>query len=154
MELKDAFSFSQKCPVLFEYFKEYIFSKQSYIKKNKITKKIRKILMLVLSNKDVKELISNKYNNINLLFARFYKPLDNNLLLNYSKKCSKIIIYDIYSTKHGLYDDVCTFLMENNVNVEIINMTLPNDAIGHGKISELLTKLNLSISDLDNKLGD
>lgn len=105
-------------------------------------------------SKKVKELITTKYPNVNLLFARFYKPLDQELLLKFAKKVNKIIIYDIYSTKHGIYDDICAFLIENNINTKIINMTLPNELIGHGTIDELLNKLHLSINDLDSKIGE
>lgn len=104
--------------------------------------------------KDIKNLILNKYKNINLLFARFYKPLDNNLLLKFTKNASKIIIYDIYSTKHGLYDEICTFLIENRLSPEVINMSLPATHIGHGTINELLNKLNLSVKDLEKYLGE
>lgn len=105
-------------------------------------------------SKSVKELINNKYKDVNLLFARFYKPLDKELLLKYAKRASKIILYDIYSTKYGLYEDVCSFLVENNINVKMINMSIDNLNIGHGSIKELLNKLNLSIDHLDKNLGD
>ena len=104
--------------------------------------------------KEVKELIKQKYSNINLLFARFYKPMDHELLLKYTKNARKVIIYDIYSTKYGLYDDVCSFLVKNKLNPEIINLSLPNSNIGHGKIDELLDNLHLNINDLSKVLGD
>lgn len=104
--------------------------------------------------KEVNELLKNKYSNLNLIFARFYKPLDKELLLNNLKNIKNLIIYDIYSTKCGLYEDVCAFLIENNINVNIINMSLPNTPIGHGKINELLIDLKLSINDLENKINE
>ena len=99
--------------------------------------------------RQINNLIANKYTNITLLFARFYKPLDTNLLLQICRNCKKIIIYDIYSTKYGLYDDICTFLIENNFYPEVINMSLPSKTIGHGTINQLLDNLNLSINDLE-----
>ena len=104
--------------------------------------------------KEVNELLKNKYSNLNLIFARFYKPLDKELLLNNLKNIKNLIIYDIYSTKCGLYEDVCAFLIENNININIINMSLPNTPIGHGKINELLIDLKLSINDLENKINE
>lgn len=104
--------------------------------------------------KNVKELIQSKYPRTNLLFARFYKPIDYELLLKYCKTSKKIIVYDVYSTKYGLYDDICNFLIENKLNPEVINLTLPNTNIGHGSIDELLTNLNLDINSLNKYLGD
>lgn len=105
-------------------------------------------------SKKVKELINEKFSNINLIFARFYKPLDIEILKKYLSNVKKVIIYDIYSTKHGLYDDICSFLIENKLNPEIINFSLPNKLIGHGTIEELLIDLKLTINDLEKALGD
>ena len=80
--------------------------------------------------------------------------MDYELLLKYCKTSKKIIVYDVYSTKYGLYDDICNFLIENNLNPEVINLTLPNTKIGHGSIDELLTNLNLDINSLNKYLGD
>ena len=64
-------------------------------------------------------------------------------------------MYDYYNANPlGLYEDVCAFLVENNININIIKMTLPNTKIGHGKIDELLSDLKLSLNDLNNKLNE
>ena len=114
--------------------------------------------MIIISTgpitKEVNNLVKEKYSNLNLVFARFYKPLDKELLLSILKNIKNLIIYDIYSTKCGLFDDVCAFLVENNIKVNIINMSLPNTPIGHGKIKELLSDLKLSLNDLENKINE
>ena len=105
-------------------------------------------------SKEVNSIVKNKYKNITLLFARFYKPIDYDLLIKYTKDASKVIIYDIYSTKNGLYNEICCALLENKISPEIINLSLPNKLIGQGKVNELLKDLNLSLDDLEGYLCD
>lgn len=104
--------------------------------------------------KTINKLLKEKYSNVTLLFARFYKPLDLDLLIKHTKNASKVIVYDIYSTKYGLYDDVCCALLENNINTNIINFTLPNKLIGQGSVNDLLKDHNLSLEDLEKYLCD
>ncbi len=101
---------------------------------------------------EIEKIIKNKYSNITLIFARFYKPIDELLLKNIFLKTKKLIIYDIYATKNALYTDICTFIAENNFNINIKGFTLPNKEISQGNINELLIKLNLSLKDLEKEI--
>ena len=86
-----------------------------------------------------------KNSNINIVYARFYHPIDNDLL---SKLKGKIIIYDIYSTNLGLFSSVATYYQQNNAEVTLIDFSLKNIYYPHGNIDDLLKRYKLDIESL------
>ena len=100
-----------------------------------------------ITNK-VKEIIINNKLDCDLLFARFYNPIDIEKLIEAFKQYSNIIIYDIYSIKEGLFDSIASLAILNNSNHKLINMSLPTEFIQHGTIDELLKHLNLDLNSL------
>ena len=83
-----------------------------------------------------------------LLFARFYNPLDEEKLLESLAKYKNIIIYDIYSIKEGLFDSISSFYVKNEFRSKLINLSLPTQFIQHGTIDELLEYLKLDLNSL------
>lgn len=96
----------------------------------------------------VKELILNENLNCDLLFARFYNPIDIEKLKEGFSKYKNIIVYDIYSIKEGLFDTITSCAVECHYNGNLINMSLPTKFIQHGTIEELLEYLKLDINSL------
>jgi len=96
----------------------------------------------------VRKKLSKEKIDSNLVFARFYKPIDKDVLKKICDNGKTIIVYDIYSTKEGLYDSICEYMIENKYNSKVINLSVPTDFIQHGNIDEILISLNLSIDDL------
>ncbi len=100
-----------------------------------------------ITNK-VKDLILNNQLKCDLLFARFYNPLDEEKLLESLAKYKNIIIYDIYSIKEGLFDSISSFSVKNEFRSKLINLSLPTQFIQHGTIDELLEYLKLDLNSL------
>lgn len=96
------------------------------------------------------EAFTNENIDANLIFARFYNPLDEKILQKICSNGGSIIIYDIYSTKEGLYDSICEYIVKNNYNPKVINLSLPTDFIQHGNLNEVLSSLSLDIGSLIN----
>lgn len=81
--------------------------------------------------------------NADLLFARFYNPVDEHKLIKAFKHYKNIIVYDIYSIKEGLFESIAEFAILSQYKGKLINLSLPTKFIKHGTIEELLNYLKL-----------
>jgi 1-deoxy-D-xylulose-5-phosphate synthase len=79
---------------------------------------------------------------VNLIYARFYHPLDTKLLANLD---GNIFIYDIYSTNLGLYTSVATYFASLSKSIKLYDFSLPNKFFSHGKTEDLLKAANLDL---------
>jgi deoxyxylulose-5-phosphate synthase len=86
-----------------------------------------------------------KNSNINIVYARFYHPIDNDLL---SKLKGKIIIYDIYSTNLGLFSSVASYYNQNHAEISLIDFSLKNIYYPHGNTNDLLKRYKLDLESL------
>lgn len=116
----------------------------NYIKKN--NSKTTLIVTGPQIHKVVKEF---KDIDVNIVYARFYHPIDENLL---SEIKGNIVIYDIYSTSLGLFSSVATFLSSNNKDIKLYDFSLKNDYYPHGSIDALLTRAQLDIDSFKRKV--
>jgi len=105
-----------------------------------------------VSNDVLKMLQNDSEIYADLLFARFYNPIDCIKLKEAFSKYKNIIVYDIYSVKEGLYESIATFALENEYKGKLINMSLPTEFIQHGSIQQLLKYLKLDINSLKSTI--
>lgn len=105
-----------------------------------------------VSNDVLKMLQNDSEINADLLFARFYNPIDCTKLKEAFSKYKNIIVYDIYSVKEGLYESIATFALENEYKGKLINMSLPTEFIQHGSIQQLLKYLKIDINSLKSTI--
>lgn len=102
----------------------------------------------------VSELVKQKYPKVDVVFARFYHPIDTKLLLNIIKKTKTVLIYDIYATKNALVDEIAAFIALHKQSIDLHYMSLPNENVTHGKINKLLEVLKISLLDLDKLIKE
>ena len=95
--------------------------------------------------------LKNKYKQYTVLNALFLRPIDEEMLKSLLKY-KKIVIYDRYSTKEGLADQVIITLNELNYQGEIKALVVPNAFISHDSVDNQIKSLHLSLEDLDQLL--
>lgn len=86
-----------------------------------------------------------------IINALFIKPIDKKALdsaLNYQK----IIIYNPYSTRYGLVNEILSYLLEKGYTGKVIIKCIDDEFIKQGTIEEQLKDLGLDIDSMINLL--
>lgn len=94
-----------------------------------------------------------KMQNIDLevINARFLKPLDKDLIIESANKTKKIITIEDNSMEVGLGTEVIKIINESKLkNIEIKLMGYKNDFIRHGEVKELEELYNLDVNSIVN----
>ena len=82
--------------------------------------------------------------SIAVINARFIKPLDEDLILDFAKKTGKIITVEENTLIGGFGSAVCELLADRNVPVKIKRIGLPDKFIEHGDLKTLKRKYGLT----------
>jgi 1-deoxy-D-xylulose-5-phosphate synthase len=82
--------------------------------------------------------------SIAVINARFVKPLDEDLILDFAKKTGKIITVEENTLIGGFGSAVCELLADKNVPVKIKRIGLPDKFIEHGDLKTLKRKYGLT----------
>jgi 1-deoxy-D-xylulose-5-phosphate synthase len=82
--------------------------------------------------------------SIAVINARFIKPLDEDLILDFAKKTGKIITIEENTLIGGFGSAVCELLADRNIPVKIRRIGLPDKFIEHGDLKTLKRKYGLT----------
>jgi len=82
--------------------------------------------------------------------ARFVKPLDEELLHQIGKTFKHVVTVEDGVTEGGFGSAVLEFMADNNYQVDITRLGIPDSFIEHGTPEELYAKLNLNAEGLKN----
>jgi len=82
--------------------------------------------------------------SIAVINARFIKPLDKDLILDFAKKTGKIITIEENTLIGGFGSAVCELLADKNIPVKIRRIGLPDKFIEHGDLKTLKRKYGLT----------
>ncbi len=82
---------------------------------------------------------------VNVIFARFYQPIDEGVLLQVAQNGKPIAIYDLYSAKTGLFDAISAFYAEKEIKVHLMDFSIPLKFIKNGDIPSIIKHLGLDI---------
>jgi 1-deoxy-D-xylulose-5-phosphate synthase len=90
-------------------------------------------------------------NDVDIVYARFYHPIDE-AMLNRIK--GKIIIYDIYSTNLGLYNSISSYYAGKQTAINLYDFSLKNKFYPHGSIEDLLKRFKLDVQTIVDKVKE
>ena len=90
----------------------------------------------------------NKY-NVDVINARFLKPMDEDMLYQIAKKYEHVIIYetDMKNASLGIY--INEFFKEHELRIHTIHLAVDDHYTPQGRIDELLELEHLTMKDLD-----
>lgn len=86
--------------------------------------------------------------HIGLVNARFIKPLDYKMLDEIAALQVPIIVYEESTLIAGLGSAILEYYNETNQRVEINRLGIPDIYVQHGRVSEILEELHLTIEDV------
>jgi deoxyxylulose-5-phosphate synthase len=87
--------------------------------------------------------------NVNIVYARFYNPIDEKILDSIS---GNIIVYDIYSTNLGLFNSIATYCALKKLDISLHDFSLKNMFYPHGSIDDLLIRYKLDLKNLQTEV--
>ncbi|MGL6105390.1 1-deoxy-D-xylulose-5-phosphate synthase [Romboutsia sp.] len=99
---------------------------------------------------EAKEITLKVNINPTIVNARFLKPIDENLLDELFKTHKKVITIEDNVSSGGFGSRINQFIIDNNYNVEIKNIALPDEFIKHGQVDKIYEEVGLS----PNKIAD
>lgn len=93
-------------------------------------------------------------NNINpaIVNARFLKPIDENLLNDLFKKYKNVVTIEDNTITGGFGSRINKFIIDNNHNIKVVNIALPEEFVHHGSTEEIYENIGLSPSKIADKI--
>jgi len=102
--------------------------------------------------KEVAKLIRENDLPVNLINARFLKPMDEKMLMKIAQ--TKIIVYETDMLMGGLGEAMSFFYTQHNYPIELHAMGIGDHYVTHGDVRQLLKVEGLSIDDLLKKIKE
>ena len=150
--------YKQENPFCIRYERDSIEFKKSEFKEIKVgtweyLQKIKSCKNTVISyGTNVSELYEKlKDKNVNIINARYIKPIDKNILKELIRTKQKIYIYETNIKTNSLGTNILEYFNHKEAKNKIKLTGIDNKYINHGKISELKKNLNL---DIDSTIKD
>ena len=115
------------------------------------------ILVLAIGNMvqkalNVKEILAKDNINITVVNARFLKPMDEKLLHELIKMHSKVITIEDNVISGGFGSRINKFIIDNNYNVKVENIGIPDKYVEHGNVDELFEAIGMSDEQISNRI--
>ena len=115
------------------------------------------ILVLAIGNMVKKALSARDIlikDNINptIVNARFLKPMDEDLLHDLLKNHTKVVTIEDNVISGGFGSRINKFIIDNNYNVKIENIGIPDKFVEHGNVDELFETIGMSDEQIANRI--
>ncbi len=96
--------------------------------------------------------LEEKGHSIAVINARFVKPLDEELILEYAKKTGKVLTVEENTLLGGFGSAVAELLLEKGVCIKFKRLALPDKFVEHGDLKNLRKKYGLDEEGIKNAI--
>lgn len=97
---------------------------------------------------DVADAFKKENININVVNARFIKPMDESMLHELGQKNQPILVVEESMLEGGLGSMIGSFMLDNNYKNSIERIGIGNEYIEHGNVNELLDDIGISFDNI------
>jgi len=94
--------------------------------------------------RDIADIMGTQGIQVELINARFVKPLDTEMIIDLGQRFQRIITIEDNCLQGGFGSAVLEVLADNNINTDIIRMGIPDEFVEQGKVDILFDYLNLN----------
>lgn len=101
---------------------------------------------------EAKKILLNYNINPTIVNARFLKPIDESLLNNLFKEYKNVVTIEDNTISGGFGSRINKFIIDNNYNIKITNIALPEEFVSHGNADEIYESVGLSPSKIADKI--
>ncbi|HZK44520.1 MAG TPA: 1-deoxy-D-xylulose-5-phosphate synthase [Syntrophomonadaceae bacterium] len=88
-----------------------------------------------------------------IIDARFIKPLDKEGIINLCSKCKYVVTIEEGMLMGGFGSSVSELLMDNNIDVKMYRVGIPDEFVEHGKVDQLFDFLNMDADSILESIG-
>ncbi len=100
----------------------------------------------------VRKSLKEKGYNVSLINARFVKPIDEEMVQQLSRNHSVLVTMEENVQKGGFGEGVCEYVSEAQIDIKVLNISLPDDYIEHGSVSILKTEAGIDSESVIQKI--
>ncbi|AJP10899.1 TPA: 1-deoxy-D-xylulose-5-phosphate synthase [Clostridioides difficile] len=101
---------------------------------------------------EAKEILSREGINPTIVNARFLKPIDEGMLKALLKNHKNVVTIEDNIVTGGFGSRINKFIIDNEYNVNILNIAIPEEFVKHGNIDELYDFVGLSPKSIADKI--
>ncbi|WP_272868503.1 transketolase C-terminal domain-containing protein, partial [Clostridioides difficile] len=101
---------------------------------------------------EAKEILSREGINPTIVNARFLKPIDEGMLKALLKNHKNVVTIEDNIVTGGFGSRINKFIIDNEYNINIINIAIPEEFVKHGNIDELYDFVGLSPKSIADKI--
>lgn len=163
MELMMDLSLQLDCPLAIRYprgnsyyldkgeYKEIVLGKYEVLDDGQDTV-ILSIGSMVKHALDAKEILLKEGINPTIVNARFLKPMDEDMMNVLLKNHKNVVTIEDNIVTGGFGSRINKFIIDNEYNVNILNIAIPEEFVKHGNVDELYDFVGLSPKSIANKI--
>ncbi len=100
--------------------------------------------IMVKHSLKAKGILMNENINPTIVNARFLKPIDETLLFDLIRKHKNIVTIEDNVLTGGFSDRINKFIIDNNLDINILNLGIKEEFIEHGSVDEIYDMIGLS----------
>ena len=109
---------------------------------------------MVSTAKNLREKLKSNDLNVSVANARFFKPIDFDLVDRLCEKHKLIVTMEENVINGSMGEKVKAYIHENHSNVKVLNIALPDGYVEHGDVSLLREKLEIDSNSILKKVLD
>ncbi|WP_029067389.1 1-deoxy-D-xylulose-5-phosphate synthase [Lachnobacterium bovis] len=107
---------------------------------------------MVKTAKEVHDRLKERNINSTLINARFAKPFDGDLIKCAAKKHTLLVTLEENVASGGFGEHVASFVKENNIDIEVLNIAIPDMYVEHGNVEVLYKSLKIDAESVFNSV--
>ncbi len=109
---------------------------------------------MVSTAKNLREKLKSKGFNVSVANARFFKPIDFELVDKLCKNHSLIVTMEEGVINGSMGEKIKAYIKDKNYNTDVLNIALPDGYVEHGDVSLLRKKLEIDSDSVLKKVLD
>lgn len=100
----------------------------------------------------VRKGLKEKGFNVSLINARFVKPIDEEMIRQLSSNHSVLVTLEENVQKGGFGEGVCEYVNDEQLDIKVLNISLPDDYVEHGSVSILKAEEGIDAESVMEKI--
>lgn len=100
----------------------------------------------------VRKNLKEKGFSVSLINARFVKPIDEEMIRQLSSSHSVLVTLEENVQKGGFGEGVCEYVSDAQIDMKVLNISLPDDYVEHGSVSILKAEAGIDAESVTNKI--
>lgn len=100
----------------------------------------------------VRKNLKEKGYNVSLINARFVKPIDEGMIRQLSINHRVLVTMEENVQKGGFGEGVCEYVSDTQLDIKVLNISLPDDYVEHGSVSILKAEEGIDAESVTNKI--